>query len=432
MKFKFHIDKIWIGLFVVVVAFRLAVYAGVMLDPGRAMTPDSGDYIHLASTISRYGAFGEPAAPESFRVPGYPAFLAGLHELSESPRFISLAQVILSLATCVLVWNLARRLMGRKSGYVALLVQGFSIVSAVYACRILSEALFVFIFALFLNLFLLTPDTPSGFRDWARIIGAGVVLAAAAYVRAVALPIGIICVAFWVIQGRPSQAIAFGMVWALLLAPWYIRNAVRTGEPPHFSTVSAYNMYRYNACMLLARENDLTFAQQQALIDEELSHRESQAAGARYAAWEAWKVISERPFLYVGMHMATVPVNLLPAGGELLQTYGVEIGRSGTLGVARDAGVMAAVKYYFEGKWGWLAVLLPVIVLLAVIYGFALVGMLHGLRIRYLRAGVIFLGLLTVYFMLAPGGASHPRFRMPAMPLLAILAAHIKAPHSEW
>lgn len=423
MGVKFRVDKFWLTLLTAVIAARLAVFAGVGIDPQRALKPDSLDYLRLADGLVQGQGFGTPGNPESFRVPGYPVFLAVLQQLSDSLRFVSFVQVMLSLATCVLTWDIARNLAGEKAGLIGLAVQGFSIVSAVFACRILSEALFVFIFVVFLRLFLLGYGRPGRWRCRLRVLTAGALLAAAAYVRAVALPLGFLCAGYWLYKRQFKSALLLAATWLVLLAPWYVRNWTKTGMP-HFSTVAEINFYRYNTCMLLAHLNERSFAEQQSIIDSKLAELDTQVARARYAGRHARKEIGAHPWKYLGLHLSTVPGNLLPAAGDLFQIFGVPLGGGGTLGVIRDRGIVAGVRHYFRGKWIWFAAAVPVVLLTAVIYLLAAFGLICSLRAPSSRSVVIFMVLLTAYFLIAPGAAANPRFRVPAMPLLAVVAAH--------
>lgn len=423
MNAKFRGDKFWLALLIAIIAARLAVFAGVWIDPQRALKPDSLDYLRLADGLAQGEGFVTSGNPESFRVPGYPVFLAVLQQLSDSLRFISFVQVMLSIATCVLTWDIARTLAGEKGGFIGLAVQGFSIVSAVFACRILSEALFVFIFVVFLRLFLLGYARPGLWGGRLRVLTAGALLAAAAYVRAVAVPLGFLCVGYWLCKRQFKSALLLAATWLVLLAPWYLRNWIKTGTP-QFSTVAEINFYRYNTCMLLAHLNERSFAEQQSIIDSQLAELDTQVARARYAGRRARKEIGDHPWVYFGLHLGTVPGNMLPAAGDLFQIVGVPIGGGGTLGVIRNRGVVAGVRHYFRGKWIWFLAAVPVVLLMVAIYLLAAFGLICGLREPSCRPAVVFMVLLAAYFIIAPGAAANPRFRVPVMPLLAVVAAH--------
>jgi uncharacterized membrane protein len=68
-----------------------------------------------------------------------------------------------------------------------------------------------------------------------------------------------------------------------------------------------------------------------------------------------------------------------------------------------------------------LGLLLPVIIIITLIYIFALSGMIQILRHRSWLALTI-LVMPVLYFLILPGAASIPRFRIPVMPYLCLLA----------
>jgi hypothetical protein len=125
---------------------------------------------------------------------------------------------------------------------------------------------------------------------------------------------------------------------------------------------------------------------------------------------------------YAWLHLKTVPPNLLPATGDLLRTFGVEIGGSGTLQVIRSRGLVAGVRHYFHGQWLWLLVMLPALALLGLLYLLGVAGAVTRLLEHKVTAFDVFLVVSLLYFLAVPGGAAHPRFRTPIMPILAILA----------
>ena len=428
---------------------RLVVWAAGTAQPDRLLAPDSADYLRLAEGLADHGVYGSEANPEIFRVPGYPFFLSLLFVLGRSPAFICLIQVVVDVATCWLLWRLARDVLDLEAALPALFFQAFSVLAITYACRVLSESLFTFLFVVLLHFIWRSVRSPvprNGRRSSAREQGSaegdeapehspgavtsyhpdmgavcGILLAAMVYVRAVALPFAILPPALLLGYKRRRGAAVCAALVLVLLAPWYLRNLNRAGYP-HFSTVGAINLYRYNAAMVIARQEDGSFVAVQKAMDAKLGERRDQADRARFALERGRGIIMAHPLLYAGLHLKTVPTNLLPAAGELFRTLGVQIGRSGTLRVIRTEGILEGIRHYFGGKWGWFVAALPMLPVLLASYMLAVVGAFERLLRGEARAFHAFLILAVGLFLLVPGGAAHPRFRLPVTPIFSLYA----------
>jgi hypothetical protein len=140
------------------------------------------------------------------------------------------------------------------------------------------------------------------------------------------------------------------------------------------------------------------------------------------AAKKGINIILSDPVRYALLHLKTIPTNLLPIVGDWLRTFGVNIGGSGTLSVIRSNGIIAGIRHYFKGRWIYLFIALPTVVWLTVVYFLAGIGGFLQLQENKFRIEVIFLLGTIGYFLVAPGGAAIPRFRVPIAPMLSILA----------
>jgi 4-amino-4-deoxy-L-arabinose transferase-like glycosyltransferase len=160
----------------------LAVLAGLGLRVFFVLkfpVTDSGDapfYIELAWNWLKHGVYGFPVngqlTPVDMRVPGYPAFLAGVFAFAgNSPRAVMLAQAVLDLATCFLIALIAARLAPelsrRRVALAGLWLAALCPFTANYAAVALTETLTIFLTTLAI-LILLETDLGgkiSVFRD---------------------------------------------------------------------------------------------------------------------------------------------------------------------------------------------------------------------------------------------------------------------------
>jgi hypothetical protein len=113
--------------------------------------------------------------------------------------------------------------------------------------------------------------------------------------------------------------------------------------------------------------------------------------------------------------------SLLPNATEFLELLGVTQGGRGTLSVLNQQGLWAAVRHYFGGQAWVLWPLVPLMALLGLTYLGTLAGSATLARRRDWFALVLLLAS-TAYFLLIPGAPSHPRFRVPVMPYVCLLA----------
>ncbi len=420
---------------------HLVLFTGAVLHPSRTLTPDSYDYRLLARRLFETGRFQRAdGAAEVYRTPGYPFFLAVVRAVAGPGATAPIAvQCAAGVVLCLLVFHAALRISPGGAGGEstvgagaiarwAALWQAVAVVSCVYACRLLSDSLFaVLLLPAILwgaRLASAQPASGGGVRGRRTVGGlaAGLFLGALGLWRAVFVPFSL---AFPVLllfrrRFRPAAAMAAGLLF--VLGGWTLRNGLRAGYWS-VSTVSALNLYRYEAAALEAARTGRSFAAQQALFDARLDQAGSQTDRARTAFREGLRTIGRAPFRMVVIHLRSNLGVLLPAAGEFLRTFGVDVGGRGTLGFLHDRGVLAATRQYFGDNLPALAFGLACALLLGLKYVAAGVGILATLRAgkRMSDADRLMLAAL-VYFLLVPGPAAHPRFRVPIEPILSIYA----------
>lgn len=200
---------------------------------------DGRQYFALSQQLAAAGrfAYGPPPAPPSFtRLPGYPLFLAFV-AVRQAPVDLEThlvrttrMQALLDVGTALLAFLILRGL--RASFAIALLGASLVIASPllfILASHALTETLATFLGTL--EIYLALRATRERGVLFAGL--AGLVAGAAQLVRADALMLlPAVLFALWRVPTRRSQAIAaFGLVAALIFAPWPIRNLLQFGRP---------------------------------------------------------------------------------------------------------------------------------------------------------------------------------------------------------
>jgi 4-amino-4-deoxy-L-arabinose transferase-like glycosyltransferase len=134
-------------------ALRLLFILGVP-----AITADSFVYGDIAKNWLEHGIYGLSGltriSPTDIRLPGYPAFLALVFRIfgMEHYRAALLLQMVVDVATCFIIADLARRLLSSRAAKVAFLLSALCPFLANYAGAGLTETWEVFFTALALDL----------------------------------------------------------------------------------------------------------------------------------------------------------------------------------------------------------------------------------------------------------------------------------------
>jgi 4-amino-4-deoxy-L-arabinose transferase-like glycosyltransferase len=122
-----------------------------------AVVDDSRLYADIAKNWLQHGIYGITNSgsimPTLSRLPGYPAFLAGIFAIfgTDNFRAVLLIQVLFDLATCFLIADMARRLFSDRAAKAAFLLAAICPFLANYAAAALTETLEIFFTALALN-----------------------------------------------------------------------------------------------------------------------------------------------------------------------------------------------------------------------------------------------------------------------------------------
>ncbi len=125
------------------------------------VTDDTRVYADFATNWLQHGIYGQTQAsqqgtyimPADSRLFGYPAFLAGIFWLFGVGNFkaVLLAQILVGLATCLIVADLARRVVSDRAARIAFLLTALCPFLANYAAAVLTETLEIFFTALALD-----------------------------------------------------------------------------------------------------------------------------------------------------------------------------------------------------------------------------------------------------------------------------------------
>lgn len=396
--------------------------------------PDSAGYLGPARALAAEGCYLDApgGAPNFGRAPGFPVFAAAVFRLS-GPRnatalvlslLVAGALIPLAVYRAGMVWTGDREVALWACGFLA-----FNLTAIANAPMLLSDTFFGLVAALMLvcyGKFHRKLDL--------RWFAATLLLAG---VGALIRPINSV----WVVPALFLLAVTPGLGWRrklaggfaglavflVVLLPWMGRNAALGAGWSIDTNTGA--MYHQNGAMILARVNHSSFEEEKAKI---LAEQEAEFAdAAKYPDWKSRtdyrmkkfrELIAAHPFLWISQHFR--PHILLPDAPTLLEILGVTGAGRGTMDVMQREGVTAAVRHYFDGKLWVLLPLLPLLLftlLLYVLAAWRLGGWVAGIGTNWYCI-LLFLAFAEYYFFL-PGPITAPRYQLPALPILALMAA---------
>jgi 4-amino-4-deoxy-L-arabinose transferase-like glycosyltransferase len=200
---------------------------------------DTAVYAELARNWFQHGVYGffrgSVIEPTLVRLPGYPLFLGVVFSIfgQDQLRAALIVQVLIDLAGCWLLWDLARTEVSRRAGWAVLLLAVFCPFTAVYAVTGLTESLSIFCVSLAMWAL---ARVLRGVGSGRSVPGPLVVLAAAMGYAILLRPDGVLLAVafcgglFWYTRrsvgaGRAVRmALLAGVLAVLPLVPWTMRN----------------------------------------------------------------------------------------------------------------------------------------------------------------------------------------------------------------
>lgn len=381
-------------------------------------------YVTLADRLVTEKQYGEESDQDLIWPPGYAAFVALSSAMSTpNPAAVALVQLGLTVAIAAMLVVLAGWLAGPDASLLAGWLYALSAAAALWSLTVMSETLF----AACLVAAALAWAAALHRRSISFALLCGILLGLAALVR----PIGLVLLPIWCVatavgmarRGHRRLGIRLGMVIAVgavaVTLPWAVRNQSVHGRLT-FSGVASESFYNFNIAQVKASAEGTTRSDAAAWIGAERSELQ-----------DTLQVITAYPLAFVTEQVKGVfRTTLGQEAGTWASLLGYPEALRGGLGV-----VSTFLRSDFAGALSKIreAVSDPVT---AQILGLALlaeahIGALYVLVLALLLFGrdrlggplVVGLALTVVVLLVIPAAAGQARFRIPAEPFLAILAA---------
>jgi 4-amino-4-deoxy-L-arabinose transferase-like glycosyltransferase len=181
-------QNLWFFLWATLAALLLRLF---FLLKFPHVTADSTFYAELAKNWLQHGVYGltdaaSQVSPSFARLPGYPAFLAMVFAIFGPDHFraVLIVQLLVDIATCFLVADLARRCISDRAARAAFLLTALCPFLAQYSAAVLTETLEIFFTTLAMDLTVIGLDEIQASRFDLRVwVGCGASVAACILLR---------------------------------------------------------------------------------------------------------------------------------------------------------------------------------------------------------------------------------------------------------
>lgn len=408
---------------------RLGLFTLAIISPGRIFATDSYSYLNPAMALLETGYYSHPI---TIATPTYPVFIAGVYSLfGENPLYIVTLQIILGVGTLFLTYRLGRLLaISPGSSLIAALLLSLSLESLLSPFFILTDTLFTFLLiSATCALVAFIHRQRWLWLVWAAILTGMTILCRPVAIAYEAVVILILSIIPYTRFGKRAlySFVHLLLVVILFIAPWVWRNQQVTGMAT-FTSKSGYYWLSWSAAPLYADLHKIPVDQAEAelltRVDDLLRQRGLEPDEANLSAAKdevAREILLAHPVHYAFLHLRYDLQNFLPELGYAVKYLQLAQGDTQGMEVLQSQGWAAVIENYFGGKLIDALIFAPFILILLLTYTGTLTGVIDTLRKRQWL--VIAVLLLTAgYFLLVPGYASNSRYRIPAMPFLALFA----------
>jgi hypothetical protein len=314
---------------------------------------------------------------------------------------------------------------GGGRGFIAALIFTITPTTFIYNSFILTERLtsffMVIIYFLFLKLFDLETNDSKKFYLFVSSIALLTFLAIFTRPANIFLPfIFVFFTIIFTIRRKFSisqTAIASFLLLAITLIPvilWSYRNFAAINYKG-FTTISALNMYEYNAPLAIKNQSDIPEFLKQNLIDKNITKDRYENLGEYYMAMqnEGIRIIKENLPFYAINHLKTIIPTIFGAGiPKFIKIYAADYVLAFKEKRLAEFILQNLGDFlYFFSATGFLCA----------VYLFFAIGFIKVFKQNKMFA--IFTIALIGYFILIGGGASYSRFREPINFIFPIFAA---------
>jgi 4-amino-4-deoxy-L-arabinose transferase-like glycosyltransferase len=414
-------------------ALKLILWGAVVSrDPLTWADSDMREYQGAALALLQTGSFAlspeHPEISETFRTPGYPAFLAAIYWLfGVRPAAAVVLQIFVSLGTIALSYACAHALWGPAAARLAALLLALDPLSFSFSLLLLTETLFTFLVSAtaLAGVHLFFPGRRA--RPAAAVgtlIGLAALVRPISYYLAVPVALGFLLWGALDRWSRRSLILVPGLVllpFCLIVGSWQLRNYLRTGNV-EFSSAIGGGILLSRTPPLKGKRKGGDHASRPRLRAREAGSAASARARPVGRRWVRSIAPLSHPVVFLRNSIPRAVRTLWgPADHRLSGFFDPALSRrSPGLDLRRHPFDGFLRRWVFEPRWP-LAVFAFAFGYLAVIHLATLRWWWRSIRACSIVGPDLFLWGMVLYFLFT--GFAHSRFRCPVMPILVVYAA---------
>jgi 4-amino-4-deoxy-L-arabinose transferase-like glycosyltransferase len=425
------------SIFTVGFLLRLLLVAYVAPYPDRFIQTDAIGYNQIAVNLLTGNGFSKevepPYLPDNFRTPVYTLILALYYTFfGLRPEYLLFTQAFLGSVTILAVFYMAKLITNSK---IALLAAGLFAVSThsiTYTALLWSDTLFTLLLTvtIVMTIHMLKNQTA---MKWVYLSSLTLGLATLSHPRSLYLPIFFAAILLIVRlkNNLPLKQIfihlgVYILIFNLILVPWRIRNYVVFGVP-NITSASGVNMYFYGAALMEAsqtgEEHWEVVDRYERVLSREGAFALNEARSSQLAFDLALKKISEHPISYLRAHIigslkvflpSIITLNYLLTGQNheyRENPFSLMILNPLTLSSINDT-----TTQYPLILWAYFLFTIGHLLLIYTLIIYAFIQ-------KWKNKWSWFLLMIIIYLAIVAGPAGTPRFQLPIIPALSVLAA---------
>ncbi len=394
-------------------------------NPNGFWVYDSFGYWKIAENLLEHGTFSQsqalPLVADVYRTPLYPLFISVFQATGLGYYILVFVQLIVSTATCYFAYRTAREVFeNERAALAAGAIAAIDIPSIVFANLILTETIFTFLFAISVFHFVVYLKKNST----RHLVFAALCTGLSVLCR----PVGLAALGVFALvalyKGKLNmttlkKVLLLVSVCLLVVFPWALRNRIQFGQF-FVSLIGSDILLSFHAANIVAETEHISYDRAQRdfrlrVVQEFDGDAVNEPARfAAFAEFKAMEVIQAHPGLFVKNNLIGMSEMLFkPVKGYIdIQCGSPRNGSAGTLiRKLAGSGVLTKVLLIFQ----------------VLMMGIVWLGCIAGIRAGWRKYKILLLTLsilILVFSMFTIPPLTDPRFRVPLVPLLAMLSSY--------
>lgn len=422
---KLSLWQLWLVAFAPKLIWWLAV---VLFGDASFTMYDSAQFQLLSENMLNHGEFSRsleaPFFPDIARTPGYPLFLLPFVASSAALSVIALVQSMLAAFVPVMLFKAAKRLQ-LASAQFAFLILALDISLLLFMPLILSDGLFLILLS-----FLIYQMTKEK-HHWSSYLLDGILLGALVLVRPIAMFLPLLFLLFLVAKPATRKG-ALLLLLGCVLFPggWTFRN-YKHFNTATISSMSSNNLLLYNAANVYANNEGISFAKAQRTLAQEALEQfdwnNDKSASKKYISYcqeRAMEIITSSPSVFIEQVGHSIAFYFFkPPRSYFDKVFELNYNYSPIDGLGAKGSLLSRLKTRLQPASAFSLVLsLISLVFNVLVFGLAVRGAFSLLK-KHPQLALLLIGGALYFCFLSVFTATDARFRLPAVPFLALLAA---------